>query len=58
MIKIEQNKTLNKTEQLNKIVKYIEKIMNSNEFGILKISFENGNIVNIKLEKNLKLKDI
>jgi len=56
MIKAE--KKPNKEEQLNRLVRYIKSIMDSNAFLVLRISFENGNIVNIKVEKNVKIYEV
>jgi hypothetical protein len=56
MIKAE--KKISKEEQLNRLVKYIKSLMDSNSFLTLRVSFENGNIVNIKIEKNIKIHEV
>jgi hypothetical protein len=56
MIKAE--KKISKEEQLSRLVRYIKSLMDSNAFLTLRVSFENGNIVNIKVEKNIKIHEV
>jgi hypothetical protein len=42
-------------EKLNKIIMLLQRYMEKGWFGKVEISFEKGNIVNLKVTENIKL---
>ena len=43
---------------MKRIVAYIMKLASEKFFGTVTLSFQNGRICNIKVERNLKLSDL
>ncbi len=46
---------MTKQAQLNKVINYLADLETNNFFGSLTLKFENGHIVHLRREENLKL---